>query len=729
MKKYIRFVLAALCVTIAAFFTLSVGAGSNSMTLHAVHLGDTVGDCVIIESDGKYLVQDLGSADSYPYVKAYLDKLGAENIRIYLSHFHPDHTGSIAPEGGFEKILADFNVEKIYIPDEEIYSSNGLFAEAMSNSYHYLSNRLSQGGYSEDILIRLKTGSTFTFGSISAEVLGPVHPEKYILSDFKDRSTQGGDDKQHSYENNSSLVTMFTCGKTKYLTMGDAGDFQSALLVGEYGSRLDADIFELSHHARPEGACDEAILSCVTPSYSFAQNCGEHYALKTDSSGISHLISETARKNAGKYGIVCTTGEQGTNFIISVENDNISAYIGEKAEKNRLSGIFSLKGGDGVHYKEEYFCLDENSKPFSGIKTVSGKAYLFVNGKRIQAEYIHDPKDKTTEVFYPFVSFGDKKRAFTMDGEMLIGFRKPYEKNTDRYKSAKNDLYYFDKNGFIINGDKNFSTLYKIGGKYYIISDTGKVFTGATKVFTLADGTTNSRYFNSDGSMITGWYEKDGKKYYLQTSGSNVGFRTVGFKKIGSYYYYFYNAGNMASGKWVEMTASGKKGSRYFDKSGKMLTGWQTISGSKYYLQPSGAQQGFRLTGFQKIGSYYYYFSDSGKLTVSKTVTIGSYKYSFDKNGKMTTKIPATTIKSVKYSKSVTTVTIEKRTDVKGYIIYRATSKGGKYTKIATIKASATTYKDKKAPSGKKCYYKVYTYRTIGSYTVMSKASAAVRAK
>ena len=729
MKKALRFLIFTVCVAVAALISFSVSADSSSMTLHAVYIGDTVGDCVIIESDGEYLVQDLGSDVSYPYIKAYLDKLGAEKISVYLSHLHPDHTGSIAPGGGFEKILSDFEVEKIYIPDEKIYTSNGLFATQMADSYRYLGNRLSDCGYSENVLVRLKAGETFSFGSVKAEVLGPVHPENYVSSDFKSLASQGGDDKQHSYENNSSLVTMFTCGKTKYLTLGDAGAFQSSLLVREYGKKLDADIFELSHHARPEGACDDAILSCVTPSYSFAQNCGEHHALKTDSFGISHLISETARKNAGKYGIVCTVGEEGTNFILSVENDIISAYVGEKTESNRLKDIFTLKGGDGVHYKEEYFCLDKNSKPFSGIKTVGGKKYLFENGKRIQGEYIHDTSDKTKEAFFPFVSYGDRRRAFTMDGEMLTGFRKPYEKNTDKYASSKNDLYYFDKNGFTINGDPTFSTLYKIGEKYYLISNTGKVFTGSTKVFTLADGSTNSRYFNTDGSMKTGWYEKDGKKYYLQTSGSNVGFRTIGFKKIGSDYYYFYNAGNMASGKWVEMTADGKKGSRYFDKNGKMLTGWQTISGSKYYFRTSGAQRGFRLTGFQKIGSYYYYFSDSGKLTVSKTVTIGSYKYTFDKNGKMTTKIPATTISSVKYSKSSTTVSIKKRTDVKGYVIYRATSKDGTYKKIATVKASTTSYKDKKAPSGKKCYYKVYTYRTIGSYDVMSAASKAVRAK
>lgn len=798
MKKLSCLIFVLICTLICASLAFTSAADSRSMTLHAVYIGDTVGDCVIIESDGEYLVQDIGSDVSYPYIKAYLEKLGAEKISVYLSHLHPDHTGSLSSGGGFEQILKDFEIEKIYIPDEEIYTSNGLFAENMEASYHYLDNRISQSRYDSSILVPLKTGSTFSFGSVSAEVLGPVHPENYKLSDFKDRSSSGGDDKQHSYENNSSLVTMFTCSETKYLTLGDAGDFQSSLLVGEYGNKLDADIFELSHHGRPEGVCDETVLSYVTPTYSFAQNCGEHCALKTDSHGIKHVITEGSRKNAKKYGIVATTGEQKTNIIIDASNDTVSLYTGEKKAANKLTGVFSLKGGDGVHYTEDTYYVDNSSKPVTGVVKLDGKTYLFENGCRIQGEYIHDTKDKTQEMFWPFVSYGDRRRAFTMDGEMLTGFRKPFEKNTDRYSASSSDIYYFDEKGFTIAGDPAYSTLYNIGGKYYLISDTGKVFTGSTRVFTLPDGTQNSRYFTSDGAMRTGWYEKDGKKYYLQTSGKNIGFRTIGYQKIGSAYYYFYSAGNMASEKWVEMTvngkkgsryfgkdgkmltgfqtiggkkyylqtsgaeigfrktgfqkigsdyynftdsgvmsqnkwlemtAGGKKGSRYFGKDGKMLTGWQTIGGYKYYLTTSGTQVGFRKTGFQKIGSDYYSFTDAGKLNTSKTVKIGDFKYSFDKNGKMTTKVPAAKIKSVKYSKSVTTVTIENRTDVTGYILYRSTSKSGTYKKIATLKASSYTYKDKKAPSGKKCYYMVKSYRTAGSYTLTSAASAKVKAK
>ena len=41
------------------------------------------------------------------------------------------------------------------------------------------------------------------------------------------------------------------------------------------------------------------------------------------------------------------------------------------------------------------------------------------------------------------------------------------------------------------------------------------------------------------------------------------------------------------------------------------------------------------------------------------------------------------------------------------YTIYRATSKKGKYTKVATVKKGKVTWTDKKAKKGKTYYYKV----------------------
>ena len=71
----------------------------------------------------------------------------------------------------------------------------------------------------------------------------------------------------------------------------------------------------------------------------------------------------------------------------------------------------------------------------------------------------------------------------------------------------------------------------------------------------------------------------------------------------------------------------------------------------------------------------------------------------------------------------------EPMSGVDGYQIYRATSKSGKYAKIATVKgASSATYTDTGRTCGTRYYYKLRAYKKIGGKTVSSKYSAILSA-
>ena len=62
---------------------------------------------------------------------------------------------------------------------------------------------------------------------------------------------------------------------------------------------------------------------------------------------------------------------------------------------------------------------------------------------------------------------------------------------------------------------------------------------------------------------------------------------------------------------------------------------------------------------------------------------------------------------------------------VDGYQIYRATSKSGKYAKIATVKGAASaSYTDTGRTCGTRYYYKLRAYKKIGGKTVYSKYSS-----
>lgn len=119
----------------------------------------------------------------------------------------------------------------------------------------------------------------------------------------------------------------------------------------------------------------------------------------------------------------------------------------------------------------------------------------------------------------------------------------------------------------------------------------------------------------------------------------------------------------------------------------------------------------------------YSNFKNPGKATITVT---GKGNYTGTKTLTFTIKpkVSNASLKSVK-AKAVT-ITWDKCPGVTGYEIYRATSKTGKYTKIATVKTN--TYTNSGLKSWTKYYYKVRAYKTIGKTKVYSSYSSVVTA-
>lgn len=90
-------------------------------------------------------------------------------------------------------------------------------------------------------------------------------------------------------------------------------------------------------------------------------------------------------------------------------------------------------------------------------------------------------------------------------------------------------------------------------------------------------------------------------------------------------------------------------------------------------------------------------------------------------------KVDFTKVTSASYDKL--RLSWEPLSGVDGYQIYRATSKSGKYAKIATVKGtSSATYTNTGRTCGTRYYYKLRAYKKIGGKTVYSKYSAILSA-
>lgn len=70
---------------------------------------------------------------------------------------------------------------------------------------------------------------------------------------------------------------------------------------------------------------------------------------------------------------------------------------------------------------------------------------------------------------------------------------------------------------------------------------------------------------------------------------------------------YYYENGKMKIDCWVKSPTGDRY---YFDKNGKMKTGWVKIDEDQYYLGKNGKMK----TGWIKVGTPWYYLGDDGKI-------------------------------------------------------------------------------------------------------------------
>ena len=115
--------------------------------------------------------------------------------------------------------------------------------------------------------------------------------------------------------------------------------------------------------------------------------------------------------------------------------------------------------------------------------------------------------------------------------------------------------------------------------------------------------------YKVDGSILTnGLYRIEGYHYKL----SETGAVQYGWQLISGTYYYF----DPTSGIMLNGLQTIEEKQYLFDDNGRMLTGWQVIDNQKYYA----SDQGNLVTGWRQIDGYYYYFFEDGHLNMNRSL-------------------------------------------------------------------------------------------------------------
>jgi hypothetical protein len=162
-------------------------------------------------------------------------------------------------------------------------------------------------------------------------------------------------------------------------------------------------------------------------------------------------------------------------------------------------------------------------------------------------------------------------------------------------------------------------------GKLYQICSTFSVNTATTSQKLAGD--------------VTGWYEENGRTYYVQD-----GVRPLGFFQVDGITYYQGEDGFLSTG-WVEI-----EGERcYFNINGSMVTGWLQQPEGTYYMGMDGTM----AIGWVDIDGQTYYFKADG-LMVTGVQVINGVKYYFGVNGALIRKAPTNNESQVKPSVSTT---------------------------------------------------------------------------
>ncbi len=161
---------------------------------------------------------------------------------------------------------------------------------------------------------------------------------------------------------------------------------------------------------------------------------------------------------------------------------------------------------------------------------------------------------------------------------------------------------------------------------------------------------------------------------------------------------------------------------------------WNFVENCKgYYIYRATSKKG----SYRKIATitnpytltYKNYKLTTGKTYYYKIIAYGNYSQCNSGYSNITSAKPAPlepkSLKLKKKSKTSIKVSWKKVSGASGYVVYRATSKKGKYKRVATTKKTSLTNKGLKKK--KTYYYKVRAYKTVkgkkyyGSYSTVKK--------
>lgn len=576
-------------------FTTNVQASTNTeLNIYALYLNsEDKGDSTLLESQGHYLLVDIGTASHAPTIIKQLRNLKVSHVDIMFSHLHIDHTGGTPTnyEAGLDQLaFAGITVDTLYLPSPSLTP----LSQTYPKRYAAFQDFMTRQGTGQ--IQYLNLNDQISFGNVTGKVIGPINTNQ--ISPYSYTTISSLNEKFVRYENNCSLAVIFTCGNTRYFTAGDSYSDEANSLADYYGTSLKCDIMKLNHHGIGSGNSTK-LLQAIQPTYSFIPNTG--VSELDDTTG--EWRTATAIKNVSPYGFCYLVGNEKKTLIFHISNDQISLYQGSSiSSKTKMTGWQYLYGADGFNRDHDMYYINPDNSLAIGVQKIGKHHFYFRSGGQMDYGTYN-----STGNYSGWHIYNGKKRYFKLSSN------EKYAYMNYGIDKAGDDTYYFDKDGYKIvpdelsNNDSS-EQIYptKIGSSYYYIDEDG--------ILTINEWVNFDNeyyYFGKNGKMYrNGIYSIYGDKYLFESDGTMV------YSSGGTNFYDFRN----------KTYAVRTDGTLVTNKIGK-------INGKKYYFSSNGVMQTNKII---TIENQKYYFSNSGKLLTNKKFKFKGKTYYSNKNGILT---------------------------------------------------------------------------------------------
>lgn len=336
--QLIKYVILIPLFVLGAFASLDVCASAGELNMHTLNIG--VGDAILIESNGHYMLVDSGTSVAAPKILNYLEQFDIPENKIdYVVSTHPDadHVGS------FPFIFEKYDIGQVF----------------------YSPCTKANNAYTNFITAVKEEGAPFRT---------PRENETWKLGDATVEVVYDG--SQGSTYNECSIILRVSCDDKSILLTGDLPSTMERELIRQ-GYNFKADILKIGHHGAAASSCasfldavdaDYAVVSCDSPDKT---NFPKASVLQR----LARRFVKTYRTPDGdvvfniKNGVISTSNKENNGYI-SIKHGKITLsnnvfYATGKAIKPTVSLYV-----DGVLVPSSHYTIKYSSNKKTGVAKV-----------------------------------------------------------------------------------------------------------------------------------------------------------------------------------------------------------------------------------------------------------------------------------------------------------------------------------------------------------------------